>query len=68
MVHQLLLNCSILGPNVGRTFLVEILPSKTVSQLKDEIKKENENKLAHIDDNELDIWKVSDSVQHTHHR
>ena len=55
MDQEILLNRSILGPNVGRTFLVEILPSKTVSQLKDEIKKENENKLAHIDANELHI-------------
>ena len=68
MIHQLLLNCSILGPDVGRTFPVEILPSKTVGQLKKSIKEEKAPELDHIAADKLDIYKVSDSAQYAHRR
>ena len=68
MDQQLSLYCSILGDDVGRPFGVRISSSQSVDDLKDAIKKKKENKLAHIDADELDIYKVSDSAQYTHRR
>jgi len=66
MDQEILLNCSILGPDVERIFPVEILPSKTVGQLKMAIKKENAPQLDHIVAHKLDVYKASDSAQYTH--
>ena len=68
MDQEILLHCSILGPDVEGIFPVEILRSKTVGQLKDAIKKMKEPKLNHIPADELDVYKVSDSAQCTHRR
>ena len=66
MDQEFVFNCSILGPDVERSFAVEILPSKSISQLKKVIKKEMKPKLDHIAAGELDVYKVSDSAQYTH--
>ena len=68
MASEICLNCVILGPGVASVFLVDVLPSKRVGHLKKAIKKEKENKLAHIDADELNIYKVSHSAQYTHRR
>ena len=68
MDQEFLFNCSILGPDVERSFAVEILPSKTVGQLKKAIKEQKAPRLDHIAADKLDIYKVSDSVQYTHRR
>ena len=67
MDEQILLNCSILGPDVERIFSVEILRSESVRQLKQAIKEEKAPELDHIDADELDIYKVRDSAQYTDH-
>jgi len=62
-----LLNCSILGHNIECIFGAKISSNKSISGLKNAIKKKTQNKLGHIDAHELDIWKVGNCVQHTHH-
>jgi hypothetical protein len=54
------IHCSILGPDVGRVFPVEIPPSKTIGLLKKAIKAEKPVDLAHVDADKLDLWKVSE--------
>jgi len=49
----------ILEPSDENPFVVEILPSKTVDHLKEEIKKKQENALDCIDASWLNIWKVN---------
>jgi hypothetical protein len=66
MAESILLNCSILGPDVERVFPVEILLSKTVANLKAAIKQEKQPELDHIAADKLDIWKVSESAQRAH--
>ena len=68
MDQEILLHCSILGPDVEGIFPVEILRSKTVGQLKDAIKKATAPKLDHIAADKLDVYKVSDSAQYAHRR
>ncbi len=63
----ILLNCSILGHDIKHIFGAKISSNKSVSDLKNAIKKKMQNKLGHINAHELDIWKVGDCVQHTHH-
>ncbi len=65
MSDNILLNCSILGPDVGRAFSVQVSPKATVDQLKEAIKKKKEHDLSHIDADRLDLWKVSASFQRT---
>jgi len=60
MADNILLNCSILGRDVGRVFGIRISPSGTVDDLKDAIKGKVTTKLAHIDALDLDIWKARD--------
>ena len=67
MDQQFLLHCS-LAHDVKHIFPVEILPSKTVGQLKIQIKKEKEPELDHIAADKLVIYKASDSAQYTHRR
>ena len=57
---EILLNCSILGPNVARTFSVKILRDESVDVLKYAIKEKKKPKLDHMSADELDLWKVSD--------
>ena len=59
---DILLTCSILGPDVSRVFPVVISSAKNIGQLKNAIK-EKKRKLDHIDADELDIWKVSKPAQ-----
>ena len=61
---EILLNCSILGHDVECVFGVRILDSTSVDELKGVIKKKKQPDIAA---DELDIWQVSDSAQHTHH-
>jgi hypothetical protein len=60
MTDEILLYCSILGPDGGHAFPVRISRSRTVGDLKDAIKKKKGNALNHIDADQLEIWKVSD--------
>ena len=66
-MDEILINCSILGQDVGRVFGVRILKNTSVDELKEVIKKKKERKLNHIDADELDLWQVSDSAQRTYH-
>jgi hypothetical protein len=67
MAAEISLACWILGLDDANVFLADILPSNTVDHLKKTIKKEKENALNHIDADQLEIWKVSDSAQRTYH-
>jgi len=60
---QISLGCWIVGLNNANPFLVRILLSETIDDLKDAIKKKKEHTLNHIAANQLDIWKVSDPAQ-----
>jgi len=62
MANEILLNCSILGPNVGRTFSVTISRDRAVDALKDAIKEKKKPRLDHMDADDLDLWKVSDLI------
>ena len=55
-----ILNCSILGSEVERTFGVRTPLSENVDNLMAAIKKRKQPKFDHIATNELDIWKVND--------
>ncbi len=66
-MDEILLNCSILGQDVRRVFGVRILKNTSVDGLKEVIKKKMQPKLDSIAACDLDIWKVGDSAQHTHH-
>ena len=68
MASEVWLKCSILGPDVATVLPLDILPSKGVGHLKDAIKKKKAPELDHIAADELVIYKVSDSVQYSHHR
>ena len=68
MTSSISLNCSILGPDVTASFIVEVSLNASVGKLKQLIKKEVENELNKIDACRLDIWKVSDTAQLIHHR
>ena len=68
MASEIWLNCSVLGPDVGNVFPVDILPSKGVGHLKDAIKNKKAPKLDHLAADELGIYKVSDFAQYTHRR
>jgi hypothetical protein len=61
------LACWILGLDNAEVFMVDITLSKTVDHLKKAIKKEKENRLNHLDADQLDIWKVNDPAQRTRH-
>jgi Crinkler effector protein N-terminal domain len=63
MAGIILLNCSILEPDVDNAFPVKISHDETVGALKDAIKEKKSTKLAHIDADELDVWKVGHSAQ-----
>jgi len=65
MATAISLNCWILGVSDLSSFPVDILPSKTVGQLKKAIKKEMENTLNNIDAGRLEIWKVGDPACNT---
>ncbi len=67
IMDEILINCSILGQDVGRVFGVRILKSTLVHELKKAIKKEKEPELDHIAADKLDLWQVSDSAQRTYH-
>ena len=60
MANEILLNCLILGPDVGRSFPVDILRGRTVGHLKRAIKDNKAPDLDHIAPDKLDLWKVSD--------
>jgi len=64
---EISLACWILGLDDANHFLVDILLSKTVDHLKKAIKKEKDPILNHIAADQLEIWKVGDSVQRTCH-
>jgi len=66
MAGDILINCSILGPEVERSFPVVISPSRTVGQLKETIKGTMAPKLDHVAASDLDIWKASDPMKSTH--
>ena len=67
MAPELSLACWILGLGNQNTFMVDILPSKSVDHLKKAIKKEKENALGRIDANQLEISKVNDPAQRPRH-
>ena len=67
MTSSISLNCSILGPDVTASFIVEVSLDASVGKLKQLIK-EVENELNKIDARRLDIWKVSDTAQLIRHR
>ena len=54
------LNCSILGPKVGRPFRVNISRDESIDALKDAIKEKKKPRLDHIPADELDIWMAGD--------
>ena len=58
MAGIILLNCSIIGPDVDNAFPVEISRDKTVGTLRKAIKEEKTPKLDHIAADELVVWKV----------
>ena len=60
MADHILLNYSILGHGVQRTFGIWMSPREAVDDLKDVIKADRVTTLAHIRTAELDIWKASD--------
>ena len=66
MATELSLNCWIDGLDNTNAFSVQILPSKTVDQLKDAIKQKKKNALNHIDADQLEIWKVNDPAPSVH--
>ena len=66
MATELSLNCWIDGLHNTNAFSVQILPSKTVDQLKKAIKKENDPVLNHLAAHQLEIWKVSDPAPSVH--
>ena len=57
--RPLTLFCCILDMS-SRAFPVDILDSKTVGHLKEEIVKKNSNALANVDAGQLELWKVCD--------
>src|SRR6266542_2216148 len=57
-----LLNCFVLGDKKDNTFTVKIPKTDNVSILKDEIKKKNAHLLNHVDAKDLELWKVSFSI------
>ena len=65
MSNILELNCWILSHDPRRIFSVEVPSSKTVSHLKDAIKDKKKHTFTGIDADLLDLWKVSDCIQHT---
>jgi hypothetical protein len=58
MAAIILLNCSIIGPDVDNAFLVKISRGDMVGELKDAIKEKKTPKLDHIAADELVVWKV----------
>src|ERR1700730_14719931 len=61
MSDMLQLWCWVEGDDHKHTFPIEITGSKTVGELKDTIKKGNENTFQDIDAKTLMLWKVSAS-------
>ena len=68
MADDILLNCSILGCDVGRVFSVVISRYKNTDQLKNAIKEETKPELDHLNVDEFDIWKVSGPAQPSDHQ
>ena len=58
-MSTLALNCFILGDDSSEVFVVDILKSQSVSNLKDLIKKIQSPRLDHVAAPELTTWKVS---------
>jgi hypothetical protein len=58
------LNCWILGNEPRRIFPVEVPSSKTVGHLKEAIKDKKKHTFSGIDADLLDLWKVSNRIQH----
>ena len=67
MTSSISLNCSILGPDVTASFIVEVSLDASVGKLK-RLVEEVENELNKINARRLDIWKVSDTAQLIRHR
>ena len=65
MSSVLELNCWILGHDPRRVFSVEVPSSKTVSHLRMAIKNEEKPELDAIIAGSLDLWKVTNLIQHT---
>jgi hypothetical protein len=59
------INCWVLGDDPKRVFSVEIAKTKTVDALKDAIKEKKKHTFDGIDADRLDLWKVSNLIQHT---
>src|ERR1700683_5724200 len=59
------LTCWILGHDPLRVFSVEVPSSKTVSYLRKAIKDEKKPVFDEITADSLDLWKVSNLIQHT---
>ena len=59
------LNCWILGDEPRRVFPVKIANSVTVGHLKEAIKDKKKQTFTGIDADLLDLWKVSNLIQHT---
>ena len=59
------LNCWILGDEPRRVFPVKIASSETVGHLKEAIKDKKKQTFTGIDADLLDLWKVSNLIQHT---
>ncbi|KZP31679.1 hypothetical protein FIBSPDRAFT_576386 [Athelia psychrophila] len=58
--REIVLNCLLYGDEPEhRMFVISIASTRTVAQLKQAIKAENSVSLAHIDADDLQIWKVS---------
>jgi Crinkler effector protein N-terminal domain len=56
--------CSILGPDVGEAFVVDISRARLVGHLSEAILAKNKVDLAHVDARKLQIWKVSDPARY----
>jgi len=67
MAAEISLACWIPSTDGADSFMVDILPSKTVDHPKDAIKKKKGNAPNHIDADQLEIWKVGDPAQRTRH-
>jgi hypothetical protein len=59
------LNCWILAHDPRRVFSVDVPSSKTVSHLKDAIKNKKKPVFDGITADSLDLWMVSNRIQHT---
>jgi len=59
------LNCLILGHDPRRVFSVKIASLETVSYLRKAIKDKKQHTFTGIDADLLDLWKVSNLIQHT---